>query len=137
MFETELLGAHSWVRKTLNIAMEGEQTNYAWGVIDILPDSDFPDIRNRTAVHSNYGSCMIIPREGDKIRVYILLEDDLISKAISSSGRVDKSKLTPDQLLSTAQKIFSPYKLQARNGFEWWTIYMSKSPSNVSDLPPL
>jgi phenol 2-monooxygenase (NADPH) len=126
--ELSCLGAHSWVRKTLDIAMEGEQSKYAWGVIDILPDSDFPDIRNKTVVHSNSGSCMIIPREGDKIRVYIQLEDELIAKAITSdTRRVDKTKLTPEQLLDVAKKIFHPYRLEARDGFEWWTIYISKS----------
>ena len=62
-------GAHSWVRKTLGIALEGEQTDYIWGVVDMVPDTDFPDIRNLTAVHSNNGSCMVIPREGDLVRM--------------------------------------------------------------------
>ncbi|EEB89627.1 hypothetical protein MPER_12256, partial [Moniliophthora perniciosa FA553] len=36
-------GAHSWVRQTLGIAMEGEHTDYVWGVIDMVPDTNFPD----------------------------------------------------------------------------------------------
>ncbi|TFK29577.1 hypothetical protein FA15DRAFT_663717 [Coprinopsis marcescibilis] len=116
-------GAHSWVRKNLNVAMEGEQTDHVWGVIDILPDSDFPDIRNKTVVHSNNGSCMVIPRENDKVRVYIQLEDGQGPSVATTNGRVDKTKIGPEQLLAVAQRIFHPYSLSAVNGFEWWTIY--------------
>src|SRR5271168_4159583 len=87
------IGAHSWVRKAFNIAMEGEQTEYIWGVIDFTPDTDFPDIRSRCAIHSNNGSCMVIPREGDKVRLYIQLD----SKD-ASTMRVDKSQMGPHQL---------------------------------------
>ena len=48
--------------------MDGEQTDYIWGVVDTIPETDFPDIRNRTAIHSDNGSCMVIPREGDTVR---------------------------------------------------------------------
>ncbi|KAF9474825.1 hypothetical protein BDN70DRAFT_815025 [Pholiota conissans] len=115
-------GAHSWVRKTLDIPMIGEQTNYIWGVVDLTPDTDFPDIRNRTAIHSNNGSCMIIPREGDKVRLYIQLDDK--SGLITSTGRVDKQKATPELLLEIARKTLHPYTIQTPEVFEWWTIYI-------------
>ena len=35
----------------------------------MVPDTDFPDIRCKCAIHSNNGSCMIVPREGDKVRL--------------------------------------------------------------------
>jgi phenol 2-monooxygenase len=34
-------GAHSWVRKYINISLEGEQTDQHWGVIDSVPITDF------------------------------------------------------------------------------------------------
>lgn len=77
--------------------MVGEQTNYIWGVIDLVPDTDFPDIRNRTAIHSNNGSCMVIPREGDKVRLYIQLDEK--SGLLNEAGRIDKGKATPEHLL--------------------------------------
>ena len=86
-------GAHSWVRKAFNIEMEGEQTDYIWGVVDLTPDTDFPDVRNKSAVHSNSGSCMIIPREGDKIRLYIQLDGK--SSYVTNNGRIDKARLQP------------------------------------------
>ena len=91
-------GAHSWVRKALGIAMEGEQTNYIWGVIDIIPHTNFPDIRNKSVIHSENGSCMIIPREEDKVRLYIQLseKDNVYDFA---TGRIDKSRFGPRKIL--------------------------------------
>ncbi|KIM44405.1 hypothetical protein M413DRAFT_442389 [Hebeloma cylindrosporum] len=113
-------GAHSWVRKTLGIAMEGEQTEYIWGVVDLTPETDFPDIRNKSAIHSNNGSCMIIPREGDKVRLYIQLDE---SGFVSRNGRIDKGKIGPYQLLEIARKSFHPYSIQTPEKIDWWTIY--------------
>ena len=70
-------------------------TDYIWGVVDIVPETDFPDIRNRCANHSPNGSCMIIPREGDTVRLYLQLAD----KDVVTNGLVDKSKASPERLL--------------------------------------
>lgn len=91
--------------------MDGEQTDYIWGVVDMTPDTDFPDIRNRCAIHSNYGSCMIIPREDDKVRLYVQLEDR--NAVDSESGRVDKGKIGPHELLDASVQSFCsvPFRL--------------------------
>lgn len=34
-------GAHSWTRRQLGFTMEGEQTDFIWGVLDIVPITDF------------------------------------------------------------------------------------------------
>lgn len=34
-------GAHSWTRRHLGFAMEGEQTDFIWGVLDIIPITNF------------------------------------------------------------------------------------------------
>ncbi|KAI0628037.1 FAD binding domain-containing protein [Trametes polyzona] len=115
-------GAHSWVRKALGISMDGEQTDYIWGVIDIDPDSDFPDVRCKAAVHSHNGSCMIIPREGDLIRLYIQLADRDVLDPVT--GRVDKSRVTPEKLLAVAKESFKPFKMDKKGGFDWWTLYI-------------
>jgi flavin-dependent dehydrogenase len=36
-------GAHSWTRRQLGFSMEGEQTDFIWGVLDIIPITDFPE----------------------------------------------------------------------------------------------
>lgn len=76
----------------------------------MVPETDFPDIRNRCAIHSHNGSCMIIPREGDLIRLYIQLSDkDVLDP---SSGRVDRNKMGPEMLLEV---IFFWRKLSVYN----------------------
>ncbi|KAI0246912.1 FAD binding domain-containing protein [Lactifluus subvellereus] len=117
-------GAHSWVRKTLGICMDGEQTDFLWGVVDIIPSekTDFPDTRNKSAIHSTNGSCIVIPREGDKIRVYIQLSDtDVVDP---ETGRIDLCRYGPERLLEVAKKTFRPYTIDAvPDKIEWWTIY--------------
>ncbi|KAH8110730.1 FAD binding domain-containing protein [Phellopilus nigrolimitatus] len=105
-------GAHSWVRKQLGFTMDGEQTEYVWGVVDMIPTTDFPDIRNRTAIHSNYGSCMIIPREGDIVRLYIQLSDEDAREVLNTNGRIDKMLWTPQRLMEIARRCFKPYTIE-------------------------
>ncbi|KAG5644873.1 hypothetical protein DXG03_007514 [Asterophora parasitica] len=113
-------GAHSWVRKSFDIEMEGEQTDFVWGVVDMVPQTDFPDIRNKSAIHSNHGSCMIIPREDDKVRLYIQLGSN---EAIDATGRVDKEQMGPEKLLDVARKSMAPYTIKEPKNVDWWTIY--------------
>jgi phenol 2-monooxygenase len=89
--------------------------------------TDFPDMRNKSAIHSANGSCMVIPREGDKIRVYIQLSDtDAVDP---ETGRVNLGRYGPERLLEVAKKTFKPYTIDAvSDKIEWWTIYQSKSP---------
>ncbi|KAJ3714542.1 FAD-binding monooxygenase [Lentinula guzmanii] len=114
-------GAHSWVRKHMNISMQGEQTNYIWGVVDLVPETNLPDVRNKCAIHSNNGSCMIIPREGDKIRLYIQLDG---KDVIDDGGRVDKSRAGPEMILNVARKTLHPFTIETPQSYDWWTIYI-------------
>jgi len=62
----------------------------------MVPDTDFPDIRNKSLIHSNNGSCLLVPREADRIRIYMQLADkDVLNP---TTGRVDKTKMGPKQL---------------------------------------
>ena len=56
-------GAHSGVRRRMGLKLEGETTDHIWGVVDFVAETDFPDIRKRSAIHSDAGSVMVIPRE--------------------------------------------------------------------------
>ncbi|KAH6668409.1 hypothetical protein B0J14DRAFT_600681 [Halenospora varia] len=40
-------GAHSSVRKSLGLTMVGDSSDVVWGVMDVIPDTDFPDIRKK------------------------------------------------------------------------------------------
>ncbi|KAH7890913.1 FAD binding domain-containing protein [Phlebopus sp. FC_14] len=115
-------GAHSWVRKTFGISMDGEQSDFIWGVVDMVPDSDFPDIRNKCLIHSNNGSCLIVPREADRIRIYMQIPDaDVINP---ETGRVDKDRMGPEKLLEVARASMEPYTLKPTDGISWWTLYI-------------
>ena len=115
-------GAHSWVRNELGFKLEGESTDYIWGVLDIIPITDFPDIRMRCAIHSeSSGSLMVIPRENKLVRLYIQLTT---TNAEGGSGgkKFDRSTITPETIIASAQKIISPYKIDYRY-LDWWTAY--------------
>jgi phenol 2-monooxygenase len=115
-------GAHSWVRKALGIEMEGEQSDYIWGVVDMVPETNFPDIRNIVNIESEHGSSMIIPREGDVVRFYTqLLDADVVCPL---TKRVDKNRVTPQKLVSALRKILAPFELAEPKEIQWWTVYL-------------
>ncbi|KAF7510148.1 hypothetical protein GJ744_007047 [Endocarpon pusillum] len=111
-------GAHSWTRRQIGFTMEGEQTDYIWGVLDIIPITNFPDIRMRCAIHSaNSGSIMVIPRENKLVRLYIQ-----ITTTEKDGNPVERAKIGPQMILKSAQKIMHPYQLTYEY-CDWWTAY--------------
>lgn len=113
-------GAHSWIRRQLGFTLEGDSTDYIWGVLDIIPITDFPDIRQRCAIHSaDHGSMMVIPRENKLVRLYIQLQ---ATEHASTGGKADRSWITPEVILQSAQRIVHPYKLDYAY-CDWWTGY--------------
>ena len=113
-------GAHSWVRSQLGFTLQGESTDYIWGVLDIVPITDFPDIRMRCAIHSaTSGSVMVIPRENKLVRLYIQLTT---TEKEDGGKKVDRSKINPQTILESAQRIMRPYEITYRY-CDWWTAY--------------
>ncbi|KAK0101985.1 hypothetical protein ONS96_005953 [Cadophora gregata f. sp. sojae] len=111
-------GAHSWTRNQLGYKLEGEQTDYIWGVLDIIPITDFPDIRMRCAIHSaSSGSVMVIPRENKLVRLYIQM-----TTTEKGGNKLDRKSITPQLILETAQRTLAPYKLTYEY-CDWWTAY--------------
>jgi len=49
---------------------------------------------------------MVIPRENKLVRLYIQL-----TEVSAGGGRVDRSQITPDMIISAARKIMSPYNI--------------------------
>ena len=81
--------------------------------LDIIPITDFPDIRMRCAIHSaNSGSLMVIPRENKLVRLYIQLTTT--EKTGEGGSKADRSKINPEVILQSAQRILAPYKLTYR-----------------------
>ena len=111
-------GARSAVRRILGGELEGDFANQAWGVMDVLAVTDFPDIRRKCAIHSaEDGGIMIIPREGGYLtRLYVELDK------LNETQRVTNLNVTIDQLISTAQKILRPYSFDVKE-IAWWSVY--------------
>ncbi len=111
-------GARSAVRQSIGRALRGDSANQAWGVMDVLAVTDFPDIRLKTLVQSaNEGSALIIPREGGYLaRFYIELDK------LSEDERVSGRNIKLDQLIAAARRIFRPYALEVKE-VPWWSVY--------------
>ena len=111
-------GARSAVRKAIGRELEGDSANQAWGVMDVLAATDFPDIRCKTLIQSaSEGNIIIIPREGGYlVRLYIELDK------LKSGERVAARNITVDHLVAAAQRIFRPYSIDVKQ-VVWWSVY--------------
>ena len=111
-------GARSGVRKALQLELKGDSANQAWGVMDVLAVTDFPDIRLKAAIHSaTEGSMLVIPREGGYlVRLYIELDK------LNPDERVAQRSITIERLIAAAQRILHPYTLTVHE-VAWWSIY--------------
>lgn len=111
-------GARSQVRRSIGCTLAGDKANHAWGVMDVLANTDFPDIRTKCAIQSsNGGSILHIPREGGHLfRMYVDLgvvpEDD--------NGTVRQT--TIEEIIGKANEILHPYTLDVRN-VAWHSVY--------------
>src|SRR5262249_51318927 len=55
-------GARSTVRKCIGRTLQGDSANHAWGVMDVLAVTSFPDVRFKTLIQSaGGGSIILIP----------------------------------------------------------------------------
>ncbi len=110
-------GARSAVRKSIGLELVGGSANQAWGVMDVLAVTDFPDIRYKAAVQSPHGSLMVIPREGGYlVRLYVEMEK------LGEAERVAARGITVDKLIAAAQRILHPYTLEVKE-VPWWSVY--------------
>jgi phenol 2-monooxygenase len=111
-------GARSNVRTAIGRELVGDAMNQAWGVMDVLAVTDFPDIRLKCAIHSaNQGNLLIIPREGGYlVRLYIEL-DQLADRDLH-----DRATVTPDKLAAVANRILHPYSIDVKD-VGWWSVY--------------
>lgn len=111
-------GARSAVRKSIGRQLAGDSANQAWGVMDVLAVTDFPDIRYKAAVQSaNGGNLLVIPREGGYlVRLYVEMDK------LGDEERVADRNITVDQLIATAQRTLHPYKLDVKE-VPWWSVY--------------
>jgi len=111
-------GARSGVRKAIGLELKGDSANKAWGVMDVLAVTDFPDIRQKTLIQSGGGgTLLIIPREGGYLaRIYVEME------TLGEGERVRNRNLTEADIIAAAKAIFHPYEFTVKD-VVWWSVY--------------
>ena len=111
-------GAHSAVRKAIGGELHGDAAHQAWGVMDILANTDFPDVRQKCLISSaSEGNLLILPREGGYIfRMYVELDK------LRPDERAAQKKLTQDDMIAAANRIIRPYSVDVKE-VVWWSIY--------------
>jgi 2-polyprenyl-6-methoxyphenol hydroxylase-like FAD-dependent oxidoreductase len=111
-------GARSVVRKSIGRELRGDSANHAWGVMDVLAVTDFPDIRYKSLIQSaSDGSIIVIPREGGYlVRLYVELAN------LDAGERVATRNITSDDLIAKARRILHPYALDVKE-IAWWSVY--------------
>ncbi|OOG53128.1 FAD-dependent monooxygenase [Polaromonas sp. C04] len=111
-------GAHSAVRKAIGGELHGDAAHQAWGVMDILANTDFPDVRQKCLISSaNEGNVLILPREGGYIfRMYVELDK------LKPDEKAAHRKFTQEDMIAAANRIIRPYTIEVKE-VVWWSIY--------------
>ncbi|MCS3759308.1 FAD-binding monooxygenase [Bradyrhizobium centrosematis] len=111
-------GARSTVRRSIGRELHGDSANHAWGVMDVLAVTDFPDIRFKSLIQSaKDGSLLIIPREGGyMVRIYVEIAK------LEVGERVANRNITADDVIAKAQRILKPHTLEVKE-IAWWSVY--------------
>jgi len=111
-------GARSAVRRAIGRELHGDAANHAWGVMDVLATTDFPDWRTKNVIQSaGKGTLLMIPREGGNlVRCYV----DLGEVPADDAGRVRDT--TVERLIEVANNILRPYSMDVRS-VAWSSVY--------------
>src|SRR6185369_5235691 len=112
-------GARSLVRQSIGGEPRGDHANHAWGVMDMLAVTDFPDIRLKAAIQSaEEGNILLIPREGGYlVRLYV----DLGDVDPNDRGAV-RAKYTAEKVIGIARRVLRPYTLDVKD-IVWFSVY--------------
>lgn len=111
-------GARSRVRASLGHQLHGEASMHAWGVLDVLSNTDFPDIQLKCSIQSHdKGSILLIPREGGYlVRMYV----DLGEVDESDAGTVRSTPV--EAMIAKVSDIIAPYSIDVRQ-VVWSSVY--------------
>ncbi|MEM1075459.1 MAG: FAD-binding monooxygenase [Pseudomonadota bacterium] len=111
-------GARSAVRGAIGRELRGDRSGQAWGVMDALAVTDFPDYRMKSLIKSEHeGSIIFIPREGGNlVRIYIEMD------ALAEDQKVSIKDVTLQNLVDATNRVLHPYSIDVKEA-PWWSIY--------------
>ncbi len=111
-------GARSNVRTAIGGELHGDAAHQAWGVMDVLAVTDFPDYHMKSIIQSNKdGNILILPREGGYlVRLYVELDK------LKEDERVAARGLGIDDIIAKAKRILRPHSFEVKE-VVWWSIY--------------
>lgn len=110
-------GARSGVREAIGRKHIGAFAAHAWGVMDVLVNTDFPDWRTKCAINAEAGNILHIPREGGYLsRMYI----DLGEVAADDDHRVRQTPI--EEVIRKANAILHPYSIDVKQ-VAWHSVY--------------
>lgn len=110
-------GARSKVREAIDASYSRVISNHAWGVADIMVETDFPDAMTKAIINSNHGSILHIPREGGYLlRTYV----DLGNLDEGSNHEVRNTPL--EEIIAKGNRIMAPYSYSIKET-AWWSVY--------------
>lgn len=139
-------GARSVVRKSTNIEMDGDITDIVWGVVDLIADTNFPDIRRASTIEGTQGQgrgdALIVPRErcsdgSYMTRLYIDMTDyeeidalcngvkEFATEAAKTATKQRRAAITANAILSKGASILRQYRFKIKAGTSpfWWASY--------------
>jgi len=111
-------GAHSKVRASLGHHLHGGASMHAWGVLDVMVNTDFPDFQVKCSIQSHdAGSILLIPREGGYLsRLYV----DLGEVDENDAGAVRQTPV--EAMIAKVNEIIAPYSIDVRS-IVWHSVY--------------
>lgn len=111
-------GARSSVRRLIGQVLKGDSANQAWGVMDVLAVTDFPDIRLKSVINSaEHGSVLLIPREGGYlVRIYVEMDE------LNAGERVADRTIGVEDVIAAAKRVLHPYTFEVKQ-VAWWSVY--------------
>ncbi len=110
--------ARSQVRRSLGHKLHGDAALHAWGVMDVMVNTDFPDIQVKCSIQSHdAGNILLIPREGGYlVRFYV----DLGELTAEDAGAIRNTPV--EDIVATANRIIHPYTMDVKN-VAWFSVY--------------
>ena len=110
-------GARSRVRDAIGRKHVGAISMHAWGVMDVLVNTDFPDWRIKAAINSEKGNILHIPREGGYLsRMYV----DLGEVPEDDDHRVRQTPI--EEIIRRANEILHQYTIDVKE-VAWHSVY--------------